>query len=110
MTKTEAVGLMERAGGHAYLTPDGAQKIADAFGVRITMQHVTANTGEPKGLMIDDVGPNTPVEGYSVYDLAERIAESLDGPELPRFYRMMHGRGSRSDCACETIRAHLDAG
>lgn len=35
-------------------------------------------------------------EGYAVWCLAETIAESLDGPDLPRTYRMLSGRGSRS--------------
>lgn len=108
-TKAAALELMEEAGGHAFLWPEVGVAIGAAFGLTLTPQVRRANTGDPKGLSVDGVGRNAKVEGYSVYDLAEEIAESIpDGPEpLPRIYRCQEGRGSRARSACETIRAHL---
>lgn len=105
-TKAEALVVMEEAGGHAFLWPEVGVAIGAAFGLTLTPQVRRANTGDYKGLEVEGVGRNAKVEGYSVYDLAEEIADSLPDP-LDRIYRVQEGRGSRARSACEDIRKHL---
>ncbi len=107
-TKAEALAVMEEAGGHAYLWPESGRAIGAAFGLDLTPERQRNRPNEFKGLSVPGVADGEVVEGFSVRNLAERIAESLPDP-LPRLYRILEGRGSRARAACETIRAHLVA-
>jgi hypothetical protein len=63
-----------------------------------------ANTHDPKGLFVEGLGPNAPVEGYASHDLAEAIALHLG---LHGVWEQMMGRGSRERAAEEAIDAYL---
>ncbi len=105
-TKIEALVVMEEAGGHAYLWPDVGTAIGAAFGLDLSPERKRNAPNEFKGLSVPGIRDGEVVEGYSVYNLSERIADSLPDP-LPRVYLSQEGRGSRARSACETIRAHL---
>ena len=108
MDKEKWFNDLSEAGSHSWLKFEWAQKCASAFGVKIFPEKQRANTGEFKGLEVPGVAPNTVVEGYAAVDLAEAIADSFPGTDLPRTYRMQEGRGFRFRSALETIRAGLD--
>lgn len=88
MTKLEAAKLLITM-DHAFLSPEGAQKIAAPFGINLTPQRVKANTGAFKGLEVAGAKRGEAVSGYDARDLAEMIA-THEGVTYPP----MFGRGS----------------
>lgn len=103
LTKEQAVILvsMEAMGTHSFYEPDFSRRVEQAFGVKV-METITANTDNPKGLIVESVGPNTPVSGASAWRVAMAIAKSLH-IHVPG----MLGRGFQFKAAMDAIWAHF---
>lgn len=97
----EQLEIIRKVGGatHVFYTEAFGHRIEKAFGVRV-LGTFTANTGEFKGLEVDDVGPNAKVTGASSHDVAETLARALGAEGAPGY---MMGRGSRQRAAIQSI-------
>lgn len=104
MNRREALTQMREGGTHSFYTPDFANEVQLAFGMMPRVQNERANTDDPKGLFVEDVGPNAIVTGYASHDLAEAIAAHLG---LHGVWERMMGRGSRQRAAQDAIDTYL---
>jgi hypothetical protein len=91
--------------GHAFLKEAFVHDLEDAFGVKrgawVTTER--ANTGQFKGLEVDDVGPNTLVRGAQAWVICDLIAEALG----IAFRSDIEGRGSRFAACMSHIMKHV---
>lgn len=104
MDRREALAMMREGGDHSYYTVEFANDVQRAFGMAERHQTIRANTSDPKGLFVDGVGRNAPVDGYASHDLAESVASHLG---LHGAWEQMYGRGSRERAALDAIDKHL---
>lgn len=103
LTKLEAAKLLITM-DHVFLTPEGAQQIAEPFGINLTPQRVKANTGAFKGLEVTGAKRGAVVTGYDARSLADLIA-THEGVSYPP----MFGRGSGLRAAAGALIDSLEA-
>jgi hypothetical protein len=101
LTKLEAAKLLITM-DHVYLTPEGAQQIAEPFGLNLIPQVTKANTGDPKGLTVDGAKRGERVTGYDARDLAYTLAYREGLKPMEKF-----GRGSGLREAAGALIDHL---
>jgi len=102
MTRRGALAKMQAMGTHVFYSPAFAVEVQEAFGMEPHTQNIRANTSDPKGLFVDDVGRNTLVAGYSSHQLSTAICRHLD-LKVHGYY----GRGSQQRADMEVIDAFL---
>lgn len=99
MNRREALTQLKEGGTHSFYRPDFAIEVQQAFGIeKPGVQRVRANTDDPKGLFVDDVGPGALVNGYASHDLAMRIVNHL-GLKVASYF----GRGTQERACLRAI-------
>jgi hypothetical protein len=101
LAQEAVLSRIEEGGTHVFYTVEFVREIEEAFGVSV-MQRLMANTGNFKGLQVEDVPENTEVEGASSHHVTSCIAASL-GLSVPQFY----GRGSQQRAELHVIRLYF---
>jgi len=107
-TREDALYILKEYGGHSYMSPDMARRIAQPFGFKPRVEKVR-NEGPAgmftKGLYVEGKEVGAIVQGVSGYNLAEGIARHLD----PEYSNNLMGRGFRFRNACGRIEKAINA-
>jgi hypothetical protein len=81
---------------HAFLSEEGAQKLAEPFGLTPVTYIAYASPNEPKGLTLHDGAKSA--RGADAHDLAMQICDHLGVK-----YQAKYGRGSQLRTCCDAL-------
>jgi hypothetical protein len=99
MTPLEAVSKL-REYDHAFLTEQGVDYFAKAFGVKLTPYLAYAEPDDPKGLRLERGA--TSAVGMDAAHMAEVICRELGVAYVPKM-----GRGFRLQTCCSALEKHF---
>ena len=86
---------------HIFLSPEGVERFARAFNVKLTPYRAYANQKEPKGLTLNDGAKSA--MGMDAHYMAQAICRQLGVKYVEK-----HGRGSALRACCDALERHFD--